>query len=176
MDRSKIEQIERLSPERLIRMFSASPVILAWVLSIVIHAVLLAGTSWDDVMATVKHEKRSWEKKTEAAEPTNAAPSVASSTGAVASATGTVTTATGTVSTAAGVTNTSGTNLSNLTTVATNEAVEGSHDHEAAMLRKYSNSVIVQEITAVASTNEIPKGPPDDLGIKIEDTDPFNKK
>jgi cytoskeletal protein RodZ len=158
---TKSEEIERLSPERLMRMFSHSPIVLAWMLSIVIHLLLGAATSWE--YAYNRYVKP--EQEPQAAGDTNI---TASATGTVAGATGTVVSATGTVSSAAA---TSGVST---TVVATNEPpVDGSREHEAAMLKKYSNSPTVQAITAVATSNEIPKAPPDDIGISIKDTNPF---
>jgi hypothetical protein len=163
---TKMEDIERLSPERLMRMFSRSPVILAWIMAILIHLGLGVATSWEDAWAILRGKPTSWERK--AAGDTNA---VASVTGTVSSVTGTVTTATGMVSIATGDTNAvvAGTNV---TGIATNEPIVGSPAHEAEMLKKYSNSLVVREITAV-DTN-IPKVV-DELGISIKDTDPFNK-
>lgn len=170
---TKTEEIERLSPERLVRMFSHSPIILAWIASIVIHLLLGAATSWE--YAYNRYFKAEQEAQAGAGD-TNA---VAGATGTVSSATGTVSTATGTVAVATGTVAAVAapgpiTGVVSATVVATNEPpVEGSREYEAAMLKKYSNAPVVQAITAVAKTNEIPKAPPDDIGISIKDTNPF---
>lgn len=170
---TKTDEIERLSPERLMRMFSHSPIILAWILSIVIHLGLGAATSWE--YAYNRYFRTEQEAQAGAGD-TNA---LAGATGVVSSATGTVSAATGTVVAATGTVAAvtvagPATGLVSATVVATNEPpVEGSREHEAAMLKKYSNAPVVKAITAVASTNEIPKAPPDDIGISIKDTNPF---
>jgi hypothetical protein len=154
---TKSDEIERLSPERLMRMFSHSPIVLAWILSVVIHLALGAATSWE--YAYNRYVKT--EQESQATGDTNI---TASATGTVAGATGTVAVVAAPVTSA----------VATATAVATNEVVpEGSAEHEAAMLKKYSNSPTVQAITAVAKTNEIPKAPPDDIGISIKDTNPF---
>lgn len=163
----KIEDIEKLSPERLMRMFSRSPIILAWIMSILIHVGLGAATSWDDAWAMINGKQPSWEKKKAGIEETN---TTASATGTVSSATGVVASVTGTVAVATGAV--ASVSETNLTGVATNELVPGSAEHTAAMMKKYSNAPVIQAITEI-STN-IPKVA-DDLGISIKDTDPFNK-
>jgi hypothetical protein len=141
------EEIERLSPDNLITMFSRSPLLLACVLSVVIHGLLTVATSWEYAYDNYINKKpvSSLEEQPAATNGTDTAAA---------------TNAPAVPQTNAVVVPSASTNAS---------AVE---DEETAKLRQYSNAPVVQAIMQVAGTNEIPKVG-DDIGISIKETNPF---
>jgi len=143
------DEIDRLSPDSLITMFSRSPLLLACVLSVVIHGALTLATSWKYTYENYIKEKPASSLQEE--------PAATNGTAAAAAATN-----------APPVAPTNGVAVP---AAATNAAAPV-EDEEAAKLKQYSNAPVVKAITEVASTNEIPKVE-DALGISIKETNPF---
>jgi len=134
--------IERLTPQKLLAGFSRGKVIHFVILAVVIHIAVIGALSTRYIYYTwVNPEAGAALKEAETRETAEKA------------------------NQATVATSVSGRN------VAPSATAGGVDESDAALVKKHGDRPVVKAITAAATTNEIPKEPaPDGLGISLEDT------
>lgn len=145
------QELERMSPEGLLKTFSATSLRKALMLAIGVHVVVVLLTSVNYIWTSYIVEPPPSAEEPAEDDATDGAP------GGV-----------GTNATADAAASGSGTNAAGTAT----NAVAGDDDPQAAALRDRSDSKVVREITEVAAPDEIPDEP-DDLGLPLDATNPF---
>jgi hypothetical protein len=161
------EDVVEHSPEKLLSGFAKGHMVLWMILAVVIHVVLIGSLSlgyiqdrWIDPEGAEVRKEAAKEAARLAKQREDAkANPKKHGTNVVAGTTGTNAAA------MAGVTNA----MTNATQAVSSNTTE--QTEEAALLEAHKDAPVVKEITATATTNEIPTGP-DGIGIPIEATNP----
>lgn len=155
--------IQDLSPQDLITNFSKSRIVLWAILAIILHVVVIGGSSYEHIYynyinkeaGRIKADKEKAEKDAAAAEETARKQAEKDAAAAAAAA---KKPEDGTAAGDAGKEAVKGTPARELT-------------EEEKLLDKHKNTQIVKDITETAAPEEIP-GEPDDLIIDIDETNP----
>lgn len=150
------KDIQQLSPDKLMKGFSQTPFIKGILLAVIIHIVFVSLTSlqfiWRTWIAAEEPEAPAVEASADGEADVESTPTDETSAGTAV--------VTGTVE-----------KIENEQRGAQSEADEARSEHDQ-MMEKYRDTPTVREITEAADESEIPDAP-DDLGISIEDTNPF---
>lgn len=146
--------IERLSSDKLMGIFSRTPFAACIILAIVLHAAMFGSSAVSYLLG--KNAAKNQPAADGAGAATNAAAPGAATTGAVLRATAT-----------------NGADAASAVPTAPEPAtLAAAPDPETAEMERHKATPTVQAISEAAKPEDIPQAP-DDIGISIDDTNPF---
>jgi hypothetical protein len=150
--------IEKLSADKLLDSFAKTHFWQGIVLSIVFHILVIGVTSTNYLWRTFIAKGEPPSAQADGGSSTNAPPAATNATGSVGSTTN--------------ATPDTPKMTPPKTPTSTNATSNVPKDEQAALMDKYKNTPTVKQISEQAKPDEIPKKP-DDLGISVDDTNPF---